>query len=183
MTTPKPPTIWVQSDPLPNGTYAAAIHYNDDTARILDRPAGLAYAAEVVAAATYAEHDAAVLRQLVAAGVDLHAAGHTISALRVDRPPLNDGATAPLRLIPGIATSGRGFLRVDIAGEQVGQWSPADARDHASNVLTVLAATTLDAAYRRHLIGPLGLDEARARIVVGDLGDHIRALTSPGGPS
>jgi len=183
MTAPEPPTIWVQSDPLPNGTYVTAVHYNDDTARILDRAAGLAYAAEVVAAATRAEHDAAVLRQLVAAGVDLQAAGHTIADLRADRPPLNDGATAPLRLTPGIAANGHGFLAVHIGGQQVGQWSPADARDHASAALTVLAAADLDEAYRRHLIGPLGMDEARARDVITDLGDHVRALTTPRGAS
>lgn len=169
------PGIWVQSDLLPDGTYVAAIHHDDDSSRVLDRQTGLAYAAEIFTAATYSEYDAAVIRQLTAAGVSLQAAARTIGDLRADRPPLDYAVTAPLRLVPGVAAkTGRGFLRVVINGQQVGQWTPDDARDHASNVLTVLAAVDLDAAYRRHLIGPLGLEVARAENVITDLGHHIR---------
>jgi hypothetical protein len=169
-------TIWVQSDVTPDGTYAATIHYSGDRSRILDRDAALAYAATIHDAAIRAEHDAAVLAQLVATGMPLALAAGTLADLRKDRPPLDDQATAPLRLAPGV--SGRtkeAFLAVEIDGKVVGQWTPGDARDHASNALAVVAAVDLDAAYRRWLIGKAGLAADRASAAVGDLAAYIAA--------
>lgn len=175
MTTPEnSATIWVQSDLLPDGTYVTAIHYNDDQSRVLDRQTGMAYVAEIFTAAVHAEHDAAVLRQLTSIGVERATAGQAVVDLRADRPPLNDAATAPLRLAPGVShRTGAGFLAVFIGDRQVGQWDPADARDHATNVLTVLTAADLDATYRRYLTSVIGIDTDRAQHIVGQLAAHI----------
>lgn len=170
-----PGTIWVQSDLLPDGTYVTAIHYDSDQSRVLDHETGLHYAATIHAAATRAQHDAAVIRQLTSMGLALDVAAREIARLRADRPPLDDAATAPLRLVPGVSgRTGRAFLSIKVNGQQVGQWDPDDARDHAANVLTVLAAADLDAAYRRYLIGTIGIDAARAANVVGDLATHLK---------
>lgn len=167
--------IWVQSDVLPDGTYVTAIHYDDDQSRILDRAAGLAYVAEVFTAAVHAEHDAAVVRQLTGLGLDLESAARAIAELRADRPPLADAVTAPLRLVPGVsAKTGNGFLHIHLGEVRVGQWDPDDARDHATNVLSVLAAADLDAAYCRYLVGTVGIGLPRAQAVVGDLGNYVQ---------
>lgn len=169
-----PDAIWVKSDLLPDGTYVTAIHYSGDRSRILDRKTGLAYVSAIFAAAVQAEHDAAIIRQHIASGLSLKVAARTIADLRADRPPIDDAATAPLRLTPGVAARTKdAFLAIHVDGQQVGQWDPDDARNHATNVLQVLAAADLDAAYRRYLIGSIGLDVARAENIVTDLATHI----------
>ncbi|MEU8279537.1 hypothetical protein ACFYOK_29525 [Microbispora bryophytorum] len=167
-------SIWVQSDLLPDGTYVAAVHYDDDRSRVLGRDAALRYAATVHDAATRAEHDAAVVAQMAKLGLPHATAAQALWDLRNDRPPLDDAAIAPLRLKPCVsAQRGVGYLEVQIGARLVGQWDPDDARDHAANVLTVLAAVDLDAAYRRYLMTTVELDAALAQDAVGDLANHI----------
>ncbi|WP_067171155.1 hypothetical protein [Microtetraspora niveoalba] len=170
--------IWVQSDLLPDGTYVVAIHYDDDQSRVLNHEAALRYAAAVHAAATRAEHDAAVVAQLVKIGLPKAIVAQALHDLRNDRPPHTATITAPLQLEPCVsAHRGVGYLEVYVAGRLVGQWDPDDARDHAANVLAVLAAVDLDAAYRRYLIGTVGLDRARAEAAVGGLAAHLNGET------
>lgn len=166
--------IWVQSDLAPDGTsYMTAIHYDADQSRVLDRESALACVEEIHRAAVQAEHDAAVIRQLTSIGIGLEEAARAVAGLRADRPPLDESATAPLRLVPGVSQkTGQAFLAVHISGRQVGQWDPADARDHASHILAVQAAADLDAAYRRYLLSA-GLDTETANAVVNDLAEHI----------
>lgn len=167
-------SIWVQSDLLPDGTYVAAIHYDDDRSRVLDRDAALRYVATVHDAATRAEHDAAVVAQMTKLGLPRATAAQALYDLRNDRPPLDDAAIAPLRLKPCVsAQHGVGYMEVLVGARLMGQWDPDDARDHAANVLTVLAAVDLDAAYRRYLMATVGVDAARAQAVVGDLASHM----------
>lgn len=168
-------TILVQSDVLPDGSYVLAIHYGQDQSRVLTRAAALRYAAAVHAAATRAEHDAAVVAQLTETGLPRHALAGALIDLRNQRPPLNGKATGPLELNPCVsATHGHGFLEVRIAGRLTGQWTPGDARDHAGNVLDALEAVDLDTAYRRYLIKDIGVDPTTAAAAVGDLGNHIK---------
>lgn len=167
-------TIWVQSDLLPDGTYVTAIHYDDDRSRVLDHAAGLAYVTEVLRAAVQAEHDAAVIRQLMATGLGPKLAASVVADLRADRAPLDDAATAPLTLRPGVAEKNmRVFVALHMENRQVGQWDPAEAREHAVQVLEVLTAADLDAAYRRHLIGPLGINEPTAMAIISDLATYV----------
>lgn len=167
--------IWVQSDLAPDGTtYVTAIHYDDDKSRILTPETAYAYVAEMFRAAVIAEHDAAVIRQLRAMDIKLEDAAGIVAELREDRPPLNDATTAPLRLVPGVSLkTGDGFLAVHLGDRQIGRWEPADARDHATNVLSVQTAADLDGAYRRYLVGSAGIEPDRALAVINDLAEFI----------
>ncbi|MEO3860927.1 hypothetical protein [Acrocarpospora sp. B8E8] len=167
--------IWVQSDLSADGTtYVTAIHYDQDKSRILDAKTAYAYVAEIFRASVHAEHDAAVIRQLRATGMPVELAARAVADLRADRPPLDDAATAPLRLVPGVSQkTGNGFLATYVGNRQVGQWDPDDARDHATGVLSVMAAADLDSAYRRYLVGPVGLAPGEALAAVSGLADHI----------
>lgn len=171
---PKPSgVVTVLSDLAPDGrTYIATVQLDGDTARTLNRDGGFAWASTVLDVAARAEHDALVLRQLHhAVGIPLHLAASCSGDLRADRPPVDDAATVPLRLEPGVNAKGEPFIGVHINGAQVGQWTCQDARDHAQGILEVLSAVDLDAAYFRYLIGTLDIDPAQARGIVGSLMD------------
>lgn len=175
MTEPTEPSgvITVLSDLAPDGrTYVATVQLDGDTARTLNRDEGYAWAATVLAAATRAEHDSLVLRQLHhAVGIPLHLAAASVNDLRADRPPLDDAATAPLRLTPGVNKDGEPFLGVHINDTQVGQWTCEDARAHAAGIFEIAAAVDLDAAYFQYLTGTIDIDPARARDIVGSLSE------------
>lgn len=165
--------VWVTSELLPDGRYITSISVNPDRAFTLDRDAARRYAATVFTAVAYAEYDTAVVRQLQAIGIALPDAAGFVVDLRADRPPLDDDATAPLRFEPLVAgTTLTPAVHIALDGELFCQWDPADARQHAGHVLDVAAAVDLDAAYRRLLVAQVGLDDARARAVVGDLAEH-----------
>jgi hypothetical protein len=168
----EPDTVWVISDVAPDGTYVVSLHIGDDIAVTLDRSAALTYAAQVVDAITRARFDAAVFRQQVAITRDQGLAVSIIVDLRADRPPLPD-LGMPITFEPYV--SGKTMepgLYVHVKGERVGQWTADDADGHALHVLEVLAGVDLDAAYRRYLVGPIGLADDRARAVVGALAQH-----------
>lgn len=162
--------VWVVSDVAPDGTYVVGLHYGPDTAWVLDRNQALRYAAAVAAAAARAAYDAAMMRQLTnKLGMPLASAAGFIADVRADRPPLDDAALEPLGLNPGVsAFTGEPFIRITVSGKLVGQWSPADALQHSTHVLEVLAGVDLDAGYYRALTAT-GVDEARMRAAVEDL--------------
>lgn len=176
----EPDAVWVISDVMPDGTYAATIHAGGDVAITLDRARAIAHAGTALAAVVRAEYDAAVWRQMLdVIGKGLAEAdaqkltAEVIAGLRDDRPPLDDSATAPFRFEPFVAyrTYEPGvFLWLN--GKKISQWTVADARSHAMYVLEVTLAVDLDAAYRRHLIAAVGLEDWRARAVVGDLAKY-----------
>lgn len=165
--------ITVLSDVAPDGrTYIATVQLDGNTARTLDRDQGYAWAATVLAAAAQAEHDSLILRQLHGTvGMPLELAASCVADLRADRPPLDDKTTAPMRLVPGVNRKGEPFIGVHIHGTQVGQWTCADARQHAAGIFEVIAAVDLDAAYYRYLIGSIHVEPERARNIVGALGE------------
>jgi hypothetical protein len=158
-------------------TYVVTVQLDGDTARTLDRDQGHAWVSTVLAVAARAEHDSLVVRQFTEMGMSLHDAAHCVADLREDRPPLDTSATAPMRLEPGVNTSGAPFIGVFINGTQCGQWTCADARSHAIGILEVLTAVDLDAAYHRYLVGTIGVDADLARSTVHALAD----LASRGG--
>lgn len=170
---PDPEAIWVVSDVAPDGTYVTTVQASSDLAVVLDRKRALDYAMTVYTAVAYAEYDAAVYQQMMSLGVGQQAAAQCIADLRADRAPLDDAATEPLRFVPLVtAAKQEPALYVEVNGRRISQWTPADARQHAGHVLDICAAVDLDAAYHRYLRGPLGLDDGRARAVVGALGEH-----------
>ncbi|MFG1873369.1 hypothetical protein ACGFIV_00850 [Sphaerisporangium sp. NPDC049003] len=168
--------VWIQSDLLPGGTYVATLHADDDNSRVLDRDTALRYAAAVHQAATQAEHDAAVVAQLRASGLSREEAALTLVDLRADRAPLDPQVTAPLVFKPCVsANRGVGYLELSVGDRPLGQWDADAAHAHAGHVMAVVAAVDLDAAYRRFLIGTVGLDATHAEDIVGDLAEHIQA--------
>jgi hypothetical protein len=170
--------IWVVSDVAADGTYAVTIHLSDDVAFTLDRDQALGYAAMVAAAGARAAYDAAVFRQLRATGMPPELAASVVRDLRADRPPLP--GSWPLGLDPFVgAASFDPGVYVLVNGERVGQWTVEDASGHAADVLTVLAGADLDAAYRRHLFGAVGLDDDQARARVAELREYLGEGTSP----
>jgi hypothetical protein len=166
--------VWVQSDVTPSGTYILAVHFDHDHTRPLDHDAAYAYATTVLAACARAEYDAAVIAQMTRkVGTGLRAATELVGEMRADRPPLDDAATAPLRLEPGVSgSSRRPFLALHLAGKQIGRWDVADGRQHALHVLEGIEGVDLDAAYRRCLMAQVGLREKDALAVVGDLANY-----------
>ncbi len=169
----------VRSDVLPTGAYGVTVTLGADEAWHMDAARALAYGAGCVAAATTANHDAAVIRAFVAGGMpEETASAFVVSDLRPDRPAV-DERTAPLLFIPGVsAFTGRPFLRTMIGRRAVGQLSPDELCVHAIGVLTAAAAVDLDAALFRAMRERMGAEEPPARAFVGKLGAHW-----PGGPS
>ena len=165
--------IVVRSDVAPDGTYVVAIEVGPDESWMLDRHQIRAHGIAVLEAAARAEYDAAVFAQLSTLSVDQRAIGQVLTDLRAERPPLDTAATAPLELEPGVShRDHRGFLTLKLHGDPLGQWELDDARRHALACLEVQAAVDLDAIYRTTLVGIVGLDDARARAVVGALAEH-----------
>jgi hypothetical protein len=163
----------------PLGTYVCALRLGDDVLCVLDPERALAYAATATRALAYAEYDAAIMRQLDAAKVPIDMVAHVVRAMRDDRAPIGAAATAPLRYSPIVSSRTRnGMVNVRVSGREhqgrpLGwQWEAADVRQHVRHVMEVSAGVDLDAAYRTHLVGVVGLDEQRARFMVDELGNY-----------
>ncbi|RFU83590.1 hypothetical protein DY218_27160 [Streptomyces triticagri] len=170
---PERDSVWVESDVTSDGVYVVAVRYGMDCVRSLNRSEAYDHAGAVLAAAQRAEHDCAVARQLMKiTGLALDEVALMIRELRADRPPLDAAALAPLWLEPGINQETRPFLVLHADGQQVGQWTVGDARQHALYVLEALEAADLDAAYLRYLVGKIGIDDNRARQAIGDLANY-----------
>jgi hypothetical protein len=169
-----PSAIWVISDVALDGTYITTVHADDDTAITLDRDQAVAYAMAVMSAVTRAQYDAAVIAQMAHIGLPLPAAAQAVRGLRADRPPIDDKATAPLRFEPIVKSKSRQpVIHVHLGDRILTEWTPAETQGHAMYVLQVAAGVDLDAAYRRYLVGPVGMDDPTARAVVGDLGKYL----------
>ena len=175
--------LWVRSEVMPDGTYGVGITVEADHAFALNRDQAIAYAVACIARATEADHDTAVMRLLVNhLGMPAKLAAEFITGdLRPDRPDEHK-ATEPLQFSVAIgrarhprpdAGSYVPLLMMQHDGEDVGQLAPADLREHATAVLSALAAADLDANLHRCLVSTLGLDDDRARAVVGSLAEHM----------
>jgi hypothetical protein len=177
-----PHAIWVISDVAPDGTYIATVQISDDIAIALDHAAGVRYATTVLAVAARAQFDAAAYAQMTkGATVEPATAKHTIADLRGDRPSLDAAATAPFDLRPGVNAAGEPFIGLWLPGKQLGQWSVADARQHAVDVLEVLEGAALDDAYYQLLL-TTGLAERKARYMVADLANWRHQEPDPTRP-
>lgn len=171
-------TVWLRSSPDIDGTYRLTLEVDQDSAYTLDSATAAAWADYVLATLARADYDAAVIRQLTeVCSADPEAkqiAVQMVGDLRKDRPEL----TSPLPelvITAGVSVfSGDGFLTIRHRGKSLGQWELDDARGHAAGVIEIRHGVELDSAYLRGLIGVIGLDEGRARAVVGDLGKWRR---------
>lgn len=166
--------ISLYSEVAPDGRYGIVLA-RGDTQRWLTYEQVLLHCTATIRAAVYAEHDAAVFKQLTGTlELPLTHAGETVNDLRKRRPPVDAQALQPLGLEPSVTVKGKPFLVVKVAGHTVGQWSPADARQHAMACLELAAAVTLDNNYFDFMTdGDGAIPENAARNMVGDLTQHI----------
>lgn len=164
--------IWVRSDVAADGTYVLAMETDDDTSFVLNRDTAVAHVLGVIQAAQEAAYDAAVIHQLVVkVGADIEATAEVVKGMRADRPPVV--IPGPLTLVPGVSQKTQEpFLTIWVHGKAVGQWTVADAEQHATYVLGALTVADLDSGYYRTLVGALGLDDGRARNIIDDLANH-----------
>lgn len=163
--------IWVISDVAPDGTYVTTVHATEDVAFTLTRTEAITYAAQVMDASARAEFDAAVVAQLRVVGMDMPLIASVVNDLRAERPPIQ--FSTPLSVDPFVtAAKSEAQLYVLVNGKRYAQWTPADAAQHVAQVLEVAAGVDLDAAYRRYLVGPIGMDDEKARTLVGSLANH-----------
>lgn len=165
--------LCVSSDVGPDGTYVLTVTTGPDTVFVLDYEAALRYVTHVVGAAARAEYDAAVIAQLASLGVPTPEAGLLIRQMRADRPPL--ASEWPISF-EGIVASKtlRPEVTIQADGEPVGQVGTGALVEHALNVLDAVNIAELDNAYRRHLVGVVGLNDDSARAAVAGLDEHRR---------
>lgn len=162
--------LWVVSDRAPDGTYVVTVSVDADLAVTLNREQAVAYCLAVVDVAGRAEYDSAILRQMENVGVSLDAAVQVVTDLRQDRPGL-DAVFGPFRFEPVVSNrTGEPVVAIHGPRAQAAQIAAGDAKLHAVHVLEALAVADLDAGYLRLLRSLIGLDDARARQVVDDLG-------------
>jgi hypothetical protein len=166
-------SVWIKTDLTPTG-YVVTLDASDDNTRILTPDEALAYAAGVLAAAARAEYDAAVLKQITGKKLSLPmaAAAEVIETMRKDRPPLDPRPTRPFTFHPGVTGAGKAFLHVDCEGEEPGQWTPKQAREHAMWVLESVAVADLDSGYLQTLVATVGSSRDTATQVVDDLANY-----------
>lgn len=169
--TDDPGTVWIRTTPAAHDTYRPVLEIDDDTAHDLGGGTAWRHAHAVLEAVARAEHDAAVIRQMGSPDADnAQRAAQLVALLREDRPPI-EWPTA-LTLEPGVsAFTGDAFLHVSIRGRAVGQWTIADAREHATAALEADSVATLDGAYL-HLLKACGVPATKALSVVDDLAQH-----------
>lgn len=165
--------VWIKTEPSVDGsTYVVTIEFDDDHATVLTPRTARDYASAVLEYAQRAEYDGAVVTQLRSLGVEDQAIMAVVTDLRSDRPPVEGrGILAPMKIEPGVNPHGKGFLKLDLNGNE-GQWEVPEARTHALTVLEAVHAADLDSGYYRALTGLVGLDQGRARQVIADLADH-----------
>lgn len=166
-------TLWVRSDIAADGTYILTVEYGADVTFALDDEAAVRYARYVLAVVARVEYDAAVIDQLASTGVEKVAALQSIRDLRADRAPLVsewpisfDGMVASKTMLPQVT--------IVVGGKPVGQVGTGAAVEHAVNVLECHPVAELDAAYRRWLVGMVGLPDSKARAAVEGIAAHRR---------
>lgn len=167
--------FWVEVDVSAAGEYCVVVRYGQDLVLPLPTPGAVTgYVTALMRAALYADYEAAVLAQTVTSGVSAEdAVGCLIRELRVRRPPVDDGATAPFRFEPFLGYRSRqGGVFLWAGPDRVGQWTVDDCRKHAVDTLIVAQAAVMDGLYRGVLVDMVGVDDGTARRIVDDLGSH-----------
>lgn len=172
MTDTKETTVWVLTEPTPDGEGYVVRLRADEHSRTLTPPDALDYARALLRAAHVAWHDAAVARQMKSMGLSFEDIAGTLEDLRKDRPPVEDCATDPLTFSPIVNKRFEPHLAIKVDGEQIGQWSFVQAEEHALHILGSVGVADLDAAYYRMLKDTVGLEERVARAAVGNLAEY-----------
>jgi hypothetical protein len=173
---------WVTTEIGPDGRYESRVTFEEDgkldVAIVLDWTGAVQYAQAVLAAATAAEYDSLIVQQFRGMDMDTEHIALVVSEFRKRQPKLRDpfaggrygvgkrtgaSATGLFSLTPGVsAETGEPFMVLKLRGKPVGQWTPADAREHAAFVLEIATAAEYDQLYFETLTEDFGLDAKRA---------------------
>jgi hypothetical protein len=177
MTTPPPSelvALAVTTDLMPDGTYAATCSLGEDVAWTLPPGRAAAYSNAVDSLATAAEHDAAVYAALRCKGLPQDLIAAVLLRCRSHRPS-TDRWTAPLVITAGITLrEPHGpflIVRHPDRPDLDWQWTPQQAREHASHVINVCAAAILDSTLSS-VLAELGVDAETIPAVVDHVGRH-----------
>jgi hypothetical protein len=175
--------LWVASTLAAEGAerYVVVVTVDDRLRWELTPRAAERYARGWLRCAQVAAHDAAVLAQLVALGVEESSAAMFMATeLRAGRAAFDDVGTRPLVLRPVVsAATGEPIVQASApAPTPPFQVDGPAATMHAVHVLEVAAVVDLDDAYRSALVRSLGLNPVRARAAVDDLGRFRRSAAT-----
>lgn len=147
MTPPLPQltSIMAIADRFPDGSYGATVNVGEDLSWTMPGPRARRYATALFEAATACEHDAALYHALACKNIGDEIAADLISHVRDARPGVSRW-TAPLRIIPILTAAAPHLpvLVVEVDSGSAWQWSPADARRHARQVLEAVTAAEED---------------------------------------
>jgi hypothetical protein len=166
--------VWVRADPTPLGAgYMLTVEFTDDDVLPLSGADMLAYVAtlsDALARAQYAEAVRRQLREQFTMREDMMM--HTIIQLRDSWPDLRRFGRYEIR--PCVSMEGRTSVDVWLGDRNLVQFSPDQLREHIAYVLRVYAWADLDSAYRRFLVGQVGIDQGAASLCVSTLNRHVR---------
>lgn len=173
VTAPTTAGLWVRSERMPSGAYGVAVSVGEDVAFTLAPAAAQRYALGVLAAATTAEHEAAIVATIRGIGGELgdeHAV-QIVGDVRADRPPL--APAGPFQLATNVTRDGGPLVAFRAPALPVEDFAvdAGAAREHATAVLTALVAADLDATVLR-VLRTWGIDEHRAAGFVAALARH-----------
>lgn len=170
---PSDDVIWVQSNVLPDGSYAASITVGQDRTWTMDRDAAVAHASAAVEAASHAEYESAVFALLVDRGVPDEVARHfIIKDVRPQSPKIDDTATAPFTFVPAMGWTGKPIVLVQIDHMPWAKLSPQSLREHALAVMEAPAAAALDGILFQTLVAEFDSSEQQARSIVAAVGGY-----------
>ncbi len=169
-------SVSVQSSIASDGvTYLLTLSFSDDCVYTMTADEARDYAFELRAARAAGLYEAAVVKQLTThAKMTLMEAAPVIILLR-ERRAQEKWQAGPMTITPvfGAATNQTYFeCAVPDKGYEW-QWFPADLKEHADAVETVLSAVSHDAHYRDVLLDHIGVDTELARVMVVQLSDYI----------
>lgn len=153
--------------------YVITVEYGPDQALGLTTSSAQGYVELVYAAIARAEYDASVIRQMrEKLHADNDAVAVVVKGLRARRTKLSP--CGPVSLTPGVSRrTMEPYLILRYNRDPVGQWTPGEARHHASGVLDAIAVAPLDNVYREVLTDDVGTDAALAAAIIDDL-SHFR---------
>lgn len=180
MTTPPLPqlaAIVVTADRLPDGTYGATVSVGPDFSWSMPGPRARRYALALFELATACEHDVALYEALACKSIPDEIIAAVLTDVRADRDAANtfDRWLSPLRIatILTAAEPHRGVLRVIPDGNaDAWQWTPAEARQHARQVLEGVTAAEEDNRLLQVLRRGAGLPDGTIAAVIDHMQGH-----------
>lgn len=166
-------SVWCRVEVSPLGTYMLVITYDDDNVLSLGRDELLNYVAVMSDALARARYTEGVRRQLrdqfkFSESVVML----TLTQLRKTWPDLP--RFGPYEIRPCVSFEGRTSVDVWRGDKQLAQFDAGMLAEHISQTLIAYAGADLDAAYRRFLVGEVGISDGEARLCVTTLNRHLR---------